>query len=364
MHAPLPYAYLTQLPLFPIPNHTQTTHTRALQTTSPTSMSSYHDPKRGEPGGVEAPVASSPYYYQQEQHAQHPLGAYPVASQETPTEYYPAYQQQEPAAYTHHPHAQHHQQLPTQPYPKPTMYAGAGDDFYDPEAAQAAEQVPSSFMEKTQGQIRLALLRKVYAILTMQLLTTVGVAVLFCFSRGISDFVLATPQLFILALVLSFACLIGLFCFKQKHPYNMVLLGVFTLCESFLVGLICAMYYRQGSGELVLQAFGITLAIFVGLTAYTYYSDKDFSFLGGFCMAGLLGLMVWGLISWLTGWRSTFWYSLIGALLFSALIVYDTWLLSKRFGPEDAIIASIMLYLDIINLFLFILQLLGGNRRD
>jgi len=327
-------------------------------------MSSYHDPKRGEPGGVEAPVASSPYYYQQEQHAQHPLGAYPVASQETPTEYYPAYQQQEPAAYTHHPHAQHHQQLPTQPYPKPTMYAGAGDDFYDPEAAQAAEQVPSSFMEKTQGQIRLALLRKVYAILTMQLLTTVGVAVLFCFSRGISDFVLATPQLFTLALVLSFACLIGLFCFKQKHPYNMVLLGVFTLCESFLVGLICAMYYRQGSGELVLQAFGITLAIFVGLTAYTYYSDKDFSFLGGFCMAGLLGLMVWGLISWLTGWRSTFWYSLIGALLFSALIVYDTWLLSKRFGPEDAIIASIMLYLDIINLFLFILQLLGGNRRD
>jgi FtsH-binding integral membrane protein len=219
-------------------------------------------------------------------------------------------------------------------------------------------------MVKTQGQIRLALLRKVYAILTIQLLTTVGVACLFSFSQGVSDFILATPQLFYLALVLSFACLIGLFCFKQKHPWNMVLLGAFTLCESFLVGLICAMYYRNGAGELVLQAFGITLAIFVGLTAYTFYSDKDFSFLGGFCMAGLLGLMVWGIISWLTGWRSTFWYSLIGAILFSALIVYDTWLLSKRFGPEDAIIASIMLYLDIINLFLFILQLLGGNRRN
>ncbi|GAB5033842.1 transmembrane bax inhibitor motif-containing protein 4 [Nannochloropsis oceanica] len=314
---------------------------------------SYHDPKRGEHGVVEAPDASSsPYYYQRH--------AYPVASQEMPTVYCPAYQQQpQPATYSHHPHAQHQQQLPTQPYPK-----AGGDEFYDPEAAQVAEHVPSSFMESTQGQIRLALLRKVYSILSIQLLTTVGVACLFCFNRSVSDFVLATPQLFTLALVLSFACLIGLFCFKQKHPWNMVLLVAFTLCQSFLVGLICAIYYRQGSGELVLQAFGITLAIFVGLTAYTYYSDKDFSFLGGFCMAGLIGLIVWGLISWLTGWRSTFFYSLFGALLFSALIVYDTWLLSKRFGPEQAIIASIMLYLDIINLFLFILQLLGGSRRD
>lgn len=330
------------------------------------TSSCYHDPKRGSAdmaggGDMEPPMASSsPYYYQQQAHTPVMTGQ-AIPAQAMPAEYYPSYHHH-PAPYPHH-HSPH-QEMPNQSGSKPPAYPRGMEEFYDPEAAQAGEQGPSSFMDKTQGQIRLALLRKVYTILSLQLLVTVAVSCLFAFNRGISDFVLATPQLFTVALILSFACLIGLFCFKQKHPMNLILLGVFTLCQSFLVGLICTIYYRQGAGELVLQAFGITLAIFVGLTAYTLYSDKDFSFLGGFCFAGLIGLMVWGLISWLTGWRSTFWYSLFGALLFSALIVYDTWLLSKRFGPDEAITASIMLYLDVINLFLFILQLLGGNRRD
>ncbi len=259
----------------------------------------------------------------------------------------PAYAHSQPSAYAASqaafahaaaPHAHHHGAKP------PAVYQqGGDDDYYDPEAAQQA--VPSSFVEKAEGQMRLALLRKVYSILTMQLLLTIAVACLFSFHDGVNRFVMSTPQLFPVALVLSFACLIALFCFRQKHPWNMVILGVFTLVQSYTLGLVCSLYYRQGAGELVLQAFGITAGIFLGLTAYTLTSKKDFSFLGGFCFAGLIGLMVWGLISWLTGWRSTFWYSLIGAFLFSGLIVLDTFRLSRKFGPDDAVIAAIMLYL-------------------
>ena len=54
---------------------------------------------------------------------------------------------------------------------------------------------------------------------------------------------------------------------------------------------------------------------------------------------------------------------LTGALLFCAWIIFDTWKISSVLGYDDYIIASIELYLDILNLFLFVLQLLGGGRK-
>lgn len=54
-------------------------------------------------------------------------------------------------------------------------------------------------------------------------------------------------------------------------------------------------------------------------------------------------------------------YSGLGALLFSAFIVYDTWQLKERFPEDEYVVAAIELYLDIINLFLFILSLLGDR---
>ena len=52
----------------------------------------------------------------------------------------------------------------------------------------------------------------------------------------------------------------------------------------------------------------------------------------------------------------------LGAMLFSAFIVYDTYMIMNRMGCDDYVIAAIELYLDIINLFLMILQLLGNDR--
>ena len=55
-------------------------------------------------------------------------------------------------------------------------------------------------------------------------------------------------------------------------------------------------------------------------------------------------------------------YSLFGALLFSGFIIFDTWQITERFGYDDHILASITLYLDILNLFLYILQFLSRDR--
>ena len=70
---------------------------------------------------------------------------------------------------------------------------------------------------------------------------------------------------------------------------------------------------------------------------------------------------------WMSVWKNTAAlaggvYSLLGALIFSGFIIFDTWQITERFGYDDHILASITLYLDILNLFLFILRLLSRDR--
>jgi FtsH-binding integral membrane protein len=142
----------------------------------------------------------------------------------------------------------------------------------------------------------------------------------------------------------------------------MWLLGAFTFLESLTVASVCAHYEQHGVGQLVAVAWGITLSIFVFLTAYVFVSKKDFSFLGMYLPAALLGFLVFSLVSLIFGFQMGWLYAFIGALLFSAFIVYDTYMIMNRMGCDDYIIAAIELYLDIINLFLMILQLLGRDR--
>lgn len=142
----------------------------------------------------------------------------------------------------------------------------------------------------------------------------------------------------------------------------MWLLAGFTFLESVTVAGVCAHYEAHGVGELVAIAWGITLAIFVFLTAYVYFSKTDFSFLGMFLPAALLGFVIYSFVSLLFGFQTGYLFAFLGAMLFSAFIVYDTYMIMNRMGCDDYVIACIELYLDIINLFLMILQLLGNDR--
>ena len=96
-------------------------------------------------------------------------------------------------------------------------------------------------------------------------------------------------------------------------------------------------------------------------------SKIDFSFLGAGLGMSLLILILWSFTSIIFGLHPGYIYSLLGSLIFCGYIVYDTWLLTRRLAPDEYILAAISLYLDIINLFLFLVQLLSRfdprNRR-
>merc|ERR1712139_48252 len=153
---------------------------------------------------------------------------------------------------------------------------------------------------------------------------------------------------------------------KDTYPANYVFLFLFTAGMSIQVSYVCSVYYVLGYGHLVLQACGMTAIIFLGLSTYVLYSGKDFSYLGGFLMTSLWGLIIWGFGAWLFPWmRGGLLYGFGGALVFCGYILYDTWRIQKQFSYDDYIGAVIELYLDIINLFLYILDILTKlNKAD
>ncbi len=125
----------------------------------------------------------------------------------------------------------------------------------------------------------------------------------------------------------------------------------------------------SNGGSIVLQALGGTALIFLGLSAYTLTTRKDFSFLQGFVVVGMLVMIVAMLV--LIG-ASLFGFNVSGlqlafsagiVLLMSALILYQTSAIIHG-GETNYILATTSLYLSIINLFTSLLHLLGAGSND
>lgn len=115
----------------------------------------------------------------------------------------------------------------------------------------------------------------------------------------------------------------------------------------------------------VRDAFFLTVLGFTGLTSYALLSKRDFSFLGGFLSMGLWVLIGASLLSIFIGGAS---FSLaiasVGVLLFGGYILYDTSRILRDPTNRDPVGAAIGLYLNFLNLFLFLLRILASSRRN
>ncbi|KAG2545258.1 protein LIFEGUARD 2-like [Panicum virgatum] len=210
--------------------------------------------------------------------------------------------------------------------------------------------------------LRWAFVRKIYVILAVQLAMTAVVSGFVVKVPTISEFFVSSNAgiaLYIFLIILPFIVLCPLHYYHQKHPVNLLLLGLFTVAISFAVGMTCAFT----SGKVILEAAILTAVVVVSLTAYTFWAAKrghDFNFLGPFLFAALMVLMVFSLIQifFPLGKISVMIYGGLASLIFCGYIIYDTDNIIKRYTYDEYIWAAVSLYLDVINLFLSLLQLL------
>uniref|UniRef100_I3KSM7 Protein lifeguard 2 n=1 Tax=Oreochromis niloticus TaxID=8128 RepID=I3KSM7_ORENI len=210
--------------------------------------------------------------------------------------------------------------------------------------------------------IRRTFIRKVYAILMVQLFVTVGVVGLFTFCEPVRFFIQTHPGLYSASYLMFLATYIALSCcgdLRRQFPWNIILLVLFVSNMHF---------YNTKS---VVLCLGITALVCLSVTIFSFQSKIDVTSCQGvlfslcmvmlICAIAICVVVPFGYVPWL---HAT--YAVIGAILFTLFLAFDTQMLlgNKRYAisPEEYIFATLSLYLDIIYLFSFLLQIMGEGR--
>ncbi|CAF0865207.1 unnamed protein product [Didymodactylos carnosus] len=147
---------------------------------------------------------------------------------------------------------------------------------------------------------------------------------------------------------------------RMDYPTNFILLGLFTLFESFTIGTLVSFFDKF----LVVQALIITSVIVCCLTMYTFQTKRDFSTMGAGLFAFLSVLFAGVLLQiFLQSPVMDIVLAMAGALLFSGFLIYDTQQIMRKCSPEEYIVGAITIYLDITRLFIEILRILEALRQ-
>ncbi len=202
---------------------------------------------------------------------------------------------------------------------------------------------------------RLVFIKKVYSLLALSMVTA-----------SIGAYLGTGPLLLLVApnMMLFFILQIGLVFFAsfaaRKPGLNIIALFSFTTVSGLTLGPILYRYLSVNP-SIVVQALVMTAITFFALTAYVIISRKDFSFMSGFLMTGLIVVILSGIINMFFMQSTMLQLVTSGAsvLLFSGFILYDTSNIIRYYGTDEHVSATLALYLDILNLFIALLSILG-----
>ncbi|MEC8667383.1 MAG: Bax inhibitor-1/YccA family protein [Pseudomonadota bacterium] len=178
----------------------------------------------------------------------------------------------------------------------------------------------------------------------------------------------------ILGWIVMFAPLIMVFAFGAMiNRLSAAGAQLFFYAFAAVMGLSMAWIFQAFTGFSIAQVFLVTAIAFAGLSLYGYVTKKDLSGMGTFLIMGVIGLIVASIINiFIASSALHFAITIIGVLIFAGLTAYDTqnikntYLQHAHSGDSEwlgkaAIMGALNLYLDFINMFMFLLQLLGNR---
>ena len=214
-------------------------------------------------------------------------------------------------------------------------------------------------------------MNRVYGLMSAAMLITAVVAYGVGTSPQLLGAIFASP----LRWVVMFAPLVVVFAFSATlHRLSLSTAQMVFFVYAALMGLSISFIFAAYTGISIAQTFLVTAIAFAGLSLYGYTTKRDLSAFGSFLMMGLIGLIVASLVNlFLASSAVAFAISVIGVLLFAGLTAYDTqnikamYLQMANSGDQEwlgksAIMGALQLYLDFLNMFMFLLQFMGNQR--
>lgn len=244
------------------------------------------------------------------------------------------------------------------------------DDDVDDDPTTSIEE-PNSFFYNSEKfsniKIRHGFIRKVYCLISIQLLITVIFGTSFKFVTELRVFFEENFWLFYVSLS-GILVLMIILALSEKvarfFPINLFLLFLFTTLESIVIGCVTTQYKTH---IILISAF-LTFLVVTGITIFAFQTKFDFT--GGIVYYIAFGLILVGLATLTINFRNEVIQILYAAgcsALYSFCLIFDTQMMmggkhKYTISPEDYIVATLSLYIDVINLFLMIFKSLTGSK--
>ena len=199
----------------------------------------------------------------------------------------------------------------------------------------------------------------------LQLLFTAGIVCIPLFDNRAYLWMRQNIALIIVAFVGEIVTSIALICCKslaRTVPTNYILLTIFTLCEAYIVAFIAARF----NPWIVLMAAVTTAGMTLGITVYAFTTKNDFTLCGPilFVVGFTFAFASLFFVSY-SGSKLHLVWCVLGVILFSFYLLFDTQLImgGKRYEVEidDYIVGAVILYTDIITIFIYLLQIFGSK---
>jgi FtsH-binding integral membrane protein len=174
----------------------------------------------------------------------------------------------------------------------------------------------------------------------------------------------------VIILVLATLGLVFFISFRIQHLQVGTALGLFLLYAG-LLGVMLSSIFLAYTGASITRTFFISAASFGALSLYGYTTQRDLSPIGSFLVMGIFGLVLAMLVNiFLKSSGLDFVISIVGVIIFAGMTAWDTQRIKEMYDPQEdgtatgrkAVMGALQLYLDFINLFMFLLRFLGDRR--
>lgn len=211
--------------------------------------------------------------------------------------------------------------------------------------------------------VRSSFIRKVYSLLFIQLLITFGIVSIFVFLEDAKLWAMQHRFAIFIGLGMQFVLIILMGCFESLRrtvPINFILFFVYTLIQGFVLGVLCAFI----DPYIILLTVGITALNCFMLILFAFQTKVDFTGLGGILFVISIVLIIFGIIViFFPSKAMVLLYATAGTILISIYLIVDTQLMmggahKYSISPEEYIFATLNVYTDIVQLFLFMLTIL------